>query len=423
MKTKYILITILIYFFYLPLQAAIYTIDQTQTISLTTGYINGMNETWNIVSTVADKPLKITYTTSTETNFDFVSIYNIDNAGIATKIITLSGQQSGSISTIFPNGKAKVVFTSDASVSYSTVYTGINISFAADIPMVISSNINISGNTYINGNLGLGTIIPTKKFEIWDGNSGRFTFSAPNCTSGYEVAQTIDDTGYKLNVGGYKNYKIAVYGTDQLTILNNGNVGIGTTPNAKLDIKGNSLTSYINFSGTGTGNIKMGTAGVAGEYGGVWLNQSSPTLFNYAILAGTGMTILNSQAGGYLYFTEANVAKMTIKDGKVGIGTIAPDQMLTIKGKIHAEEVIIDLNVPIADYVFKPTYKLMPLTQVEQYVNKNNHLPEIPSATEIKKNGLSMGEMQNKLLQKVEELTLYLIEQQKRIEQLEKNQK
>ena len=294
MKTKYILITILIYFFYLPLQAAIYTIDQTQTISLTTGYINGMNETWNIVSTVADKPLKITYTTSTETNFDFVSIYNIDNAGIATKIITLSGQQSGSISTIFPNGKAKVVFTSDASVSYSTVYTGINISFAADIPMVISSNINISGNTYINGNLGLGTIIPTKKFEICDGNSGRFTFSAPNCTSGYEVAQTIDDTGYKLNVGGYKNYKIAVYGTDQLTILNNGNVGIGTTPNAKLDIKGNSLTSYINFSGTGTGNIKMGTAGVAGEYGGVWLNQSSPTLFNYAILAGTGMTILNS---------------------------------------------------------------------------------------------------------------------------------
>ena len=114
---------------------------------------------------------------------------------------------------------------------------------------------------------------------------------------------------------------------------------------------------------------------------------------------------------------------MTIKDGKVGIGTIAPDQMLTIKGKIHAEEVIIDLNVPVADYVFKPTYKLMPLTQVEQYVNKNNHLPEIPSATEIKKNGLSMGEMQNKLLQKVEELTLYLIEQQKRIEQLEKNQK
>jgi len=108
--------------------------------------------------------------------------------------------------------------------------------------------------------------------------------------------------------------------------------------------------------------------------------------------------------------------------GNVGIGTINPDQKLTVKGKIHAEEVIIDLAVP-ADYVFKSTYNLMPLNEVEQYVKTNSHLPEIPSASEITKNGLNMGEMQNKLLQKVEELTLYLIEQQKRIEQLEKNQK
>ncbi len=103
--------------------------------------------------------------------------------------------------------------------------------------------------------------------------------------------------------------------------------------------------------------------------------------------------------------------------GNVGIGTTTPDQKLTVKGKIHAEEVIVDLNVPVADYVFKPTYKLMPLHEVEQFVKTNSHLPEIPSATEITKNGLSMGEMQNKLLQKVEELTLYMISQQKTIDQ------
>jgi len=62
-------------------------------------------------------------------------------------------------------------------------------------------------------------------------------------------------------------------------------------------------------------------------------------------------------------------------------------------------------------------YKLMPLHEVEQFVKINSHLPEIPSATEITKNGLSMGEMQNKLLQKVEELTLYMISQQKTIDQ------
>jgi hypothetical protein len=104
--------------------------------------------------------------------------------------------------------------------------------------------------------------------------------------------------------------------------------------------------------------------------------------------------------------------------GSVGIGTTNPDQKLTVKGKIHAEEVIIDLAVP-ADYVFKPNYKLMPLNQVEQFVRTNSHLPEIPSATEITKNGLNMGEMQNKLLQKVEELTLYLIDKNKEIQSLQ----
>jgi hypothetical protein len=102
--------------------------------------------------------------------------------------------------------------------------------------------------------------------------------------------------------------------------------------------------------------------------------------------------------------------------GNLGIGTTNPDQKLTVNGKIHATEVIVDLAIP-ADYVFKPTYKLMPLHEVEQFVKTNSHLPEIPSATEITKNGLSMGEMQNKLLQKVEELTLYMISQQKTIDQ------
>lgn len=98
--------------------------------------------------------------------------------------------------------------------------------------------------------------------------------------------------------------------------------------------------------------------------------------------------------------------------GNVSIGTINPDQKLTVKGKIHAEEVIVDLAVP-ADYVFAKDYPLMPLHKVEQYIKNNSHLPDVPSATEIKDKGLSMGEMQNKLLQKIEELTLYVIELKK----------
>jgi len=77
--------------------------------------------------------------------------------------------------------------------------------------------------------------------------------------------------------------------------------------------------------------------------------------------------------------------------GSVGIGTITPDQKLTVKGKIHAEEVIVDLSVPVADYVFAKGYDLMSLHKVEQYVKNNSHLPDILSAFEIKEQGLSMG--------------------------------
>ena len=126
--------------------------------------------------------------------------------------------------------------------------------------------------------------------------------------------------------------------------------------------------------------------------------------------------------GEFLTFnTNDNSEKMRINaNGNVGIGTPNPDEKLTVNGVIHAKEVKVDLNGPLADFVFKPEYKLMPLAQVEQFIKGNNHLPQMPSAEEVSKNGLSMGEMQNKLLQKVEEQTLYIIELNKQVQTLKK---
>lgn len=121
------------------------------------------------------------------------------------------------------------------------------------------------------------------------------------------------------------------------------------------------------------------------------------------------------------------VPKMTImRNGNVGISTSNPDQRLTVNGRIKAEEVQVVVDVP-ADYVFGENYQLQPLTQVEQFIQQRKHLPGIPGAAELKANGWQLGEMSNKLLEKVEELTLYLIELKKendalkaRVEKLEK---
>ena len=119
---------------------------------------------------------------------------------------------------------------------------------------------------------------------------------------------------------------------------------------------------------------------------------------------------------------------MTINNGNVGIGSINPDSKLTVNGTIHSTEVKVTQTVP-ADYVFqkyytgkselKSDYTMPTLAEVESFTKINNHLPNVPSAKEMQQNGVSLGEMSNVLLQKIEELTLYVIEQNKKIEALE----
>jgi hypothetical protein len=131
--------------------------------------------------------------------------------------------------------------------------------------------------------------------------------------------------------------------------------------------------------------------------------------------------------GDFTNGVRFNGAKVTI-DGFLGVGSQNPDEKLNVKGTIHCEEVKVDLAVP-TDYVFekhyngyshlKPDYVMPTLEEVEAFTKTNNHLPDVPSAKEIEENGLQLKEMTNILLQKIEELTLYTIEQEKRIKALE----
>lgn len=101
--------------------------------------------------------------------------------------------------------------------------------------------------------------------------------------------------------------------------------------------------------------------------------------------------------------------------GKVGIGTTTPDETLAVNGNIHAKEVRVDLQ-GWPDYVFTDTYHLPSLKEVEDHIKSEGHLPNIPSAQKVDDEGIHLGQMKIKLLEKIEELTLYIIAQQKHIE-------
>jgi hypothetical protein len=122
-------------------------------------------------------------------------------------------------------------------------------------------------------------------------------------------------------------------------------------------------------------------------------------------------TVIENAAGNQLLLNPTG--------GNIGIGTTDPLARLSVNGDIRATKVRVMTNIAVPDYVFEPDYELPSLEEVKKYIAQHKHLSEIPSAAEIEKNGMSLGEMNLRLLKKVEELTLYQIQLMERIKRLE----
>ena len=174
------------------------------------------------------------------------------------------------------------------------------------------------------------------------------------------------------SLGAVNNY--------QLYLAQSGSVGIGTSsPNSKLHI-----------------NSASGETGLR-----VQVNGSSKF-------------IVNSNGSVTIGSTSSGPANGLYVSGSVGIGTTSVNNYkLAIAGKMIAEEVVVKLQANWPDYVFGENYDLKSLREVEQYINDHKHLPNVPSAKEIEEKGISIGEMNSILLEKIEELTLYIIELKK----------
>lgn len=235
----------------------------------------------------------------------------------------------------------------------------------------------------------------------------------------------------EARLSGYGGIKMFTERLPRFSILQNGNVGIGINdPSERLEVL--SKIKINNPASRGSSFLKLdrgseGKDGAAVSFGengnyvwnsGLLYNGGSPTPDFYI---SQNSSIRNGSG------TIVHIPEFTIKiSGNVGIGTTNPDSKLTVKGDIHAEEVKVDLSVPGPDYVFKEDYDLKSLEEVQEYIQAHGHLPNVPSAKEMEENGVQLGLMNMKLLEKIEELTLYVIALEKensRIESLEEELK
>lgn len=279
-----------------------------------------------------------------------------------------------------------------------------------------------TNNFPADGNAGIGTLTPLERLSIFGGHSNSriglhyvhgqadrdadllIWASEPGLTySGVGIGNnvTVNNGFSRLNLfkgGSYirlldqeiKLNIIKLDGSDisALSINANGNMGLGTqAPVAKLDVNGsiNLLNGH---------NLTWG-----GSYG--------PGIPTIASVIGGGINF-------YPAGTISGVSMQVNHSGNVLIGKTTQNNIgykLDVYGKVRASEIVV--NTTGADFVFEDSYLLRPLDNLEEFINKHKHLPEIASAKTMTEDGVGLGELQTKLLQKVEELTLYIIEQHK----------
>lgn len=449
MKALYLPILLLLSI--ISINAQTYTINQNQPIILTDGYVNNMSVTWNVESTVTDRPLIINYTIRTERNFDFVAIYNVDNAGNITQLIRMSGSETGQISTLLPNGKARITFRTNANVCFANnpaVYSGLNISFAVDNSTIATTtNSYQKGNAIIDGMVGIN-ITPSQAFSV----KGRIAVATDGIISdeGYNGAlmitrkqvsgqyiNLIRDRMYPWSIGTVYNTNKFAIGTGKM------NDALFTDPLFSIDPHSRSVginTPNPLYTLDVNGKLYLRTVESIGGWGHSYLHWNTHSLVMGTPIGHYAYNSVDFKPGGVneaplfsqlRMYTAKNENEHDLKiqfntmgnsfinsDGNVGIKTSNPQYTLDVKGTIRATEVKIESIDNFPDYVFSENYSLRPLSEVNNFIRENGHLPEIPSAQEVKENGISLVEMNKILLKKVEELTLYVIELNRKYEEL-----
>jgi len=278
-------------------------------------------------------------------------------------------------------------------------------------------NINMPNmSSAVPGNVGIGTSAPGAKLEVFKkGNGGGTTIIRLGYKDNAVIGQGggISTSSWDLKAvlgNARRNLEFANPKRTVMTLNDGGNVGVGTKePQRRMhlrksDRKGGSTALRLEYSNIGGVVLAGGPSGASGSRKSTWDIK--------AVVDGNGNT---------LQISQPNSTVMTFKEnGAVGIGVMNPPAAyrLAIDGKVICEEVLVELSQDWPDYVFEADYELFPLEEMEGYISENKHLPGIPSAKEMKSNGLSLGDMQTRIVKKMEEIILYLIEVKKENKEL-----
>jgi hypothetical protein len=240
------------------------------------------------------------------------------------------------------------------------------------------------------------------------GNTSRFTIT-DNATNLWNMDNTAGTLRFFRE--DYNANSFGPNGSVSMVISKTGNVGIGTdNPSSQLQVTGTfNLGGVLKNNGYGI-SVEGASAGL------FFYGESDAKNRQYGLyhIRASEETILraNNNDHAFVLNKEGNI--------RIGTATMPTGYKLAVGGDLIAERVVVKLQTNWPDYVFSPTYQKATLPEVEQYILKNSHLPNIPSAQEVAEKGQDIGAMNVKMMEKIEELTLYLIEQNKRMEALEK---
>ena len=311
-------------------------------------------------------------------------------------------------------------------IEYESQYSSGGLNFFNPVSQLTTSRINFNLFLSNAGRVGIGIGDPSQKLDI-DGNIRLRN----NATIG-----TWSSNSLTFNTNSAARMVIAA----------DGKVGVGiTTPSEKLDIDGNirlrndaTIGTWSNNSLTFNTNSAARMVILADGKIGVGITTPSEKLDIDGNIRLRNNATIGTWSSNSLTFNTNSAARMVIlADGNVGIGVASPQHKLHVAGGAKFDnQVLIDAGglyvngeikakkylatlTPFPDYVFLPEYKLLTINEVESFIAENGHLPGLPDAATVEINGIELGEMNALLLQKIEELTLYIIAQDKKIQTLE----